>query len=81
MIDFIKIQPGKRTKVKILADCKVAGEHLPAGKVVELSDEDAVQLISIAKAARYEEEEVLATAHDSSGITEQIVKPRKGKRR
>jgi hypothetical protein len=81
MIDFIKIQPGKRTKVKITADCKVAGEHLAAGKVVELSDEDAVQLISISKAVRYEEPFAEAEEADARAEAAKTLEPKKGKRR
>jgi len=51
-VDFIKVTPGKTMRVRITADTRVLGQHLPEGKVVELAEEHGHNLIIAHKAVR-----------------------------
>jgi len=51
-VEFLKYTPGKTAKVKITAPVKVRGQHFDEGKVVELPESEAYELMIARKAVR-----------------------------
>lgn len=52
-VEFIKIIPGKKARVRIVAATLFMGQHLDEGKVVEVPIEEAHQLVAAQKAEFY----------------------------
>jgi hypothetical protein len=49
-VDFIKITPGRTRRVRVTAHTRVLGQHVNAGQVIEVSEEQAHLLIVAGKA-------------------------------
>lgn len=49
-VEFIKVTPGNTAWVRITDDTRCMGEHLAAGEVMELSEEEAHLLVMAHKA-------------------------------
>lgn len=52
-VEVLKYSPGKTAKVKILSPTRVRGQHLAEGKIIEVSESDAYELIVAGKAEVY----------------------------
>ncbi len=56
-VEVLKYTPGKTAKVKILSATRVRGQHLAEGKVIEVPESDAYDLIVAGKAEVYKGKE------------------------
>lgn len=52
-VEVLKYNPGKTAKVKITSPTRVRGQHFAEGKVIELSESDAFELLIAGKAEKF----------------------------
>ena len=50
---FITVTPGKTMKVKTTAETRIAGRHIAAGTVAEVTEEVGYELITAGKAEKF----------------------------
>lgn len=56
---FISITPGRKMRVKTIAETRIAGQHVSAGTIADVTEETGYELITAGKAEKFEEKEKL----------------------